>query len=774
MIFAAYAVQEGERVNTADLPEIPLAPPGKGTQSQVIHTCQPLIIAANLKDQLKNTVVRIGSEDKDTQSALYVPMLAQDQVLGVIQVTSYSPDRFTKEDIQLLTLVANTAAGTIQNARLYELAQKEITERKRVEERIRRSEGELKKAQSYAHVGSWVWDIKTNRLEWSDQMYVIFGIDQGEFAGILADAMTGAIHPDDRAAVERTNFAVINDKKPIPMEYRVIWPDGTVHVVWAEAGEFILDNAGNPSILSGIVQDITGRKQAEEAVARQAEELRQRNAEIWLQVDRLQGLRTVDEAINGSLDLNLTAEVLLRVVTDKLKVDAADILLLDPHSLTLFYLHGRGFRTTALQPTHLRLGQGLAGWAALERKMVHVPNLRQQKGAIEIAELLRQEQFVEYIGVPLIAKGVVKGMLEVFHRSVLSPDDNWFSFIKNLAGQAAIAIVNIEMLDELQRTNNELTLAYDESIEGWARSLELRDEDTQGHTQRVAEITLRLASASRMKNEELANLRRGALLHDIGELGIPDRILLKPGALTEEEWVVVRKHPEVAYELLSSITFLKQITDIPYCHHEKWDGSGYPRGLKGEQIPLAARLFAVADVWDALCSERPYRPAWTESKAAEYIRQQAGKHFDPQAVNLFFDVYLAEENIAIKPTLLIVDDEENVNRSLACSMRYQFTVVTANSGEEALRLIKQVTPAVVLTDQRMPGMTGMELLERILHVNPRIVGILISGYTDTVSLTTTLNLSNVRGFIPKPWDIATLRDKLEEAVVQYYNVLNGS
>jgi putative nucleotidyltransferase with HDIG domain len=165
-----------------------------------------------------------------------------------------------------------------------------------------------------------------------------------------------------------------------------------------------------------------------------------------------------------------------------------------------------------------------------------------------------------------------------------------------MAGQAAIAIDNAALFDDLQRSNTELTLAYDTTLEGWARALELRDKETEGHTQRVTEMTLRLATAMGVPEAELVHVRRGALLHDIGKMGIPDSILLKPGPLSESEWEIMRMHPVYAYEMLSPIGYLRSALDIPYCHHEKWDGSGYPRGLAGEQIPLHARIFAVADV----------------------------------------------------------------------------------------------------------------------------------------------------------------------------------
>ncbi len=176
--------------------------------------------------------------------------------------------------------------------------------------------------------------------------------------------------------------------------------------------------------------------------------------------------------------------------------------------------------------------------------------------------------------------------------------------------------------------------AYDATIEGWSNAMDLRDKETEGHTRRVTDMTLVLARAMGMRYDQLMHARRGALLHDIGKLGIPDNILLKAGQLTDEEWAIMRKHPQYAHELLAKISYLQPALDIPFCHHEKWDGSGYPRGLKGDEIPLAARLFAVVDVWDALTSDRPYRSAWSKEKAIDYIQEQSGKHFDPQVVEV--------------------------------------------------------------------------------------------------------------------------------------------
>lgn len=191
---------------------------------------------------------------------------------------------------------------------------------------------------------------------------------------------------------------------------------------------------------------------------------------------------------------------------------------------------------------------------------------------------------------------------------------------------------------KLREANAQLLNAYEATIEGLSHALDLRDRETEGHSRRVTELTVRLAQALNIPEAEITHYRRGALLHDMGKIGIPDSILHKPDSLSEEEWVFMRKHPQLAYDMLHPIEYLRPALDIPYNHHEKWDGSGYPRGLKGEEIPTSARLFAVADVWDALTSNRPYRAAWSEAEALQYIREQSGKHFDPQVVELFFKV----------------------------------------------------------------------------------------------------------------------------------------
>ena len=354
-------------------------------------------------------------------------------------------------------------------------------------------------------------------------------------------------------------------------------------------------------------------------------------------LDRLTALRTIDLAINASQDMRIILEVLLGQVTMQLGVDAAALLLANPVTQRLEFAAGRGFRTRVFEQASHRLGEGAAGQAALTGRRVSVTNGPASGAAWRpaLADEMQAEGFEVYHAVPLLAKGSVNGVLEVFHRQPLNVDDEWLEFLETLAGQAAIAVNNSSLFEGLQRSHAALARAYDATIEGWSRALDLRDQETEGHTQRVTETAVRLAQVHQVAEAELEHLRRGALLHDIGKMGIPDSILRKPGPLDDDEWVIMRRHPLYAYELLSPVAYLRPALDIPHYHHEKWDGTGYPYGLRGEQIPLHARLFAVVDVWDALRSNRPYRAGWPPEKVRVYLVEQAGLHFDPQLIERF-------------------------------------------------------------------------------------------------------------------------------------------
>ena len=295
-------------------------------------------------------------------------------------------------------------------------------------------------------------------------------------------------------------------------------------------------------------------------------------------MQRLVSMRTIDMAISGSFDVNIVLGIVLDQLTGQLGIHAADILLFNPSGQIFKFASGWGFRTQGLERSQYKFGSDLAWRLIRERRKVEIQDLKAQPETLQRTPDLAGEGFVAYIGVPLMSKGQIQGVLEVFQREPLNWDQEGHNYLDSLAGQAAIAIDNSELFDHLQTSNAELVMAYDSTLEGWASALELRDKETEGHTRRVAELATRLAQAIGVRENDLLQIYRGALLHDIGKMGVPDSIVLKPGPLTEDEWAIMRKHPQYAYDMLSPIAYLRMALDIPYCHHEKWDGTGYPRG----------------------------------------------------------------------------------------------------------------------------------------------------------------------------------------------------
>lgn len=365
--------------------------------------------------------------------------------------------------------------------------------------------------------------------------------------------------------------------------------------------------------------------------------------QLKLQLQRLGALRAVDLAINASIDLEITLRVLVNQITTQLEVDAAAVLMYNPATQMLTFAAGEGFIGDEIKKTRLRIGESLAGRAALDRRTVIVPDIAKSVDRFSFLDS-RTEDFHAYVGVPLIAKGGVKGVLEVFLRRPFDVDEQWLEFLKAMADQASIAIENATLFNDVQNANIKLMHAYDATIEGWARALELRDGETEGHSERVTSLTLELCRRMGIPEEEQIHIRRGAFLHDIGKMAIPDSILFKPDTLDEEEWKVMREHPSLALQFLSPVEFLRPAMDIPYCHHESWDGSGYPRGLAGKEIPLNARIFSVVDCWDALKSDRPYRKAWQDEKIVDYLRGEAGKRYDPDVIQVFLQMLDEKED----------------------------------------------------------------------------------------------------------------------------------
>gem|GEM_PF-717164 len=366
-----------------------------------------------------------------------------------------------------------------------------------------------------------------------------------------------------------------------------------------------------------------------------AEHIQKLNLDLALKLRRITSLRAIDVAITGTSPDGEIYGTLLEQIQRELGSDAVSLLLYNPESNVLLFAASRGFLTDALRFTHLTMGKGMAGRAALERKQLFIEDVTLNPETLAQAPLLHNEGFRAYCAAPLLSRGELKGVLELFHRSPLHPDKEWSDFLEMLTGQAAIALDHSALIAGLQQANTELVAAYDATIEGWSRALDLRDHETEGHSKRVALESEALGRVLGLNNDSLLHLYRGALLHDIGKVAIPDSILLKPGRLTDEETVIMKKHPEYARQILTPIQFLRPALTVPGDHHEKWDGSGYPRGLRGEEIPLFARIFALVDVWDALICGRPYREAWSEQMTAEHIHSLSGIHFDPSITPVF-------------------------------------------------------------------------------------------------------------------------------------------
>lgn len=592
---------------------------------------------------------RFGSP-KRVRSVLAVPMRIGKKIIGMISAQSYLANSYESEEQSLLEMLATHAATAIENTRLYDETQRRLREL----EIINRVSTSLRLTQSV------------------DEMLPILLNE----ALVLADTRNGSIwlyEPSSNMLVQR--IASGTDAKLL---HRSLKPgEGIVGYVFTTGEKYIstelksdpMLSIGNKDSmtqgLSGICIPIQSTVGPVGVLITALEMNRQITEEINLltilaeitgnaihraelfgqsqeQIHRLTTLRDIDAAIASSTDLRVTLNILMDHTLKHLRTDAVDIMLYHPELQSLTYLCSSGFNNPSPSRPLMRLGEGLAGQVVMKGSIEHVVDIR-ASNEVKRDPMLIREGFVTYFGIPLIVKGQIKGVFEIFHRSPMTPSSEWMQFLQTLAGQAAIAIDNAQLFDHLQRSNQEVTQAYDTTLEGWARALELRDRETEGHTRRVTELTMQLARFMGISDDELVNMYRGVLLHDIGKMGVPDQILRKTGPLIDSEWMEMRKHPEYAFNLLAPIPFLRPALDIPYCHHEHWDGSGYPRGLKGEQIPLSARIFSIVDIWDALLSDRSYRKAWEKPRVIAYLKEISGTILDPRVVSEFFKMIGVEE-----------------------------------------------------------------------------------------------------------------------------------
>ena len=400
----------------------------------------------------------------------------------------------------------------------------------------------------------------------------------------------------------------------------------------------IHDEHGQPFHIQSIVRDISERKRAE--------------AEIQTRTKELLTLYDLSRALADANDLDKILEIVNRQTVDSTHITFARIALLEnDHLVTRSVYPVRVLEYDLLMNCEYPIDSVPYCKQVLEQDQpVILRSSHQRLNDSERAILLLD--FTQTIClIPLRVHGndsnssrllglLMLGEVRKEEREPFTSEK--LRLARSIGDQAAIAIDNARLFKDLQLSNIDLSLAYEATIAGWSAALDLRDKETEGHAQRVTEMTHKLAIQMGFTGQELAQARYGALLHDIGKMGVPDRILLKPDKLTDEEQEIMRMHPAYAYQMLKPINYLELALAIPYCHHEKWDGTGYPRGLKGEQIPIAAQIFAVVDVYDALVSDRPYRKSWSREKTLDYIHELSGNHFNPQIVKEFMKMMKEE------------------------------------------------------------------------------------------------------------------------------------
>jgi len=354
-------------------------------------------------------------------------------------------------------------------------------------------------------------------------------------------------------------------------------------------------------------------------------------ADVHRMLQKMERLMEINITLNSTLELAQVLDLIIANAVEMLECEAGSILLCNKEKDCLLFSASTSADSKTLAQISIPLTDSLAGAIFSKNLPLVVNNV--DKDIRHNTSVATQIHFHTHslLGVPMRIQDRVIGVLEALNKKRGKFTEEDVKILTAIASQAAVAIENAQLVEALQES-------YESTLEGWAAALDLRDKETEGHSQRVTWLAMELAQALGMSKEDVSYLRQGALLHDIGKMGVPDSILHKNGPLTEPEKAIMRQHPVNAYKMLYPITHLRPALDIPYCHHEKWDGSGYPSRLKGEEIPLPARIFTIIDVWDALRSNRPYRKAWSVKKTITYVQKQAGKDFDPNIVKRFVDI----------------------------------------------------------------------------------------------------------------------------------------
>ncbi len=610
-----------------------------GYSAKTFRLREPLIIP----DAHYDPSIRYEGEIEEmvqVQSAITAPLLLHDQAIGVISLDNCTrKNAFSLEDLHFLSQIAATAALVVENVRLLDEARNRLRELELISSlsyamRDAKSHSEMVDITLERILNSLQMDCAAIRLYDHTTKHILYENMRGywqqidQFLNVFGNERIRILR-EKQSSISIEKDANCQDSSSCPCRFLA----GVALVNQTHSiGELLVCRRSKISeqdfrILEAIA-DIVANALHRASLHEKTEK----------QLRHLSSLYTIDRAISKRHDLRAVLQIIAQEARPQLGVDAIALHIFDPQTKQLSFIAGDGFYTDYIKDTHLRMGEGEISKSALQKTPIYVPNVYRVNTPLAKTKLCIEEGFIAHHTAPLLIQDQLKGAIEVFHRAEFNPSEDWRALFEAFADQAAIAIDNAQLFEDIQRTNLELSIAYDATLEGWAKALEQRDRETLGHTNRVTELTLHMAAEMGIPNEQLIHIWRGARLHDIGKMAIPDQILLKSGPLTEEEWEVMRLHPVYAYELLSPIEYLRPALDIPYCHHEHWDGSGYPRGLKGEEIPLAARIFAVVDVWDALTSGRPYRSAWDAEEAIQYILNQRGKQFDPSVVDVFLRI----------------------------------------------------------------------------------------------------------------------------------------
>jgi PAS domain S-box-containing protein len=535
------------------------------------------------------------------------PVIFSGEVIGGLIVYSSNENFFDQEEIQLLQEISSTLTFSIDSM-------KSDDQRKKAEIALVESEKRYRCLFTSGSDAIYMYPLLENGqpgkfIEVNPIACERLGYSQEE----LCQLSPYQINPEEKSHEVDVRFEELVKKKHILIEAE--------HV--SKSGNRI------PVEINSSLFELNGRKYGL-SISRDISERRMSEKKIKIQIQRLSALHIIDSGIISKLPLDVLVNIILEQVITQLDAKAVVISLFDPKSNRFTTSFSKGLKTTRLD---FSLPEKLIQRIFSKSAPVRIDDLS------SIQEIELSEHFDEnpksLCCIRIDSNNRILGVLQVFHDHEISEDYDWCSYATTLAGQTAIALETLNLDEKLVKANSVLVQAYEETIDGWAKALDLRDHETEGHSRRVTEATVRLSHSFGFTDEEITYIRRGALLHDIGKVGVPDSILLKPAKLTDEEWVIMKKHPQYSYDLLSSIEFLKPSIDIPYYHHEKWDGTGYPKGLKREEIPMAARIFAVVDVWDALRSDRPYRKGWSADETKKYILSQSGTHFDPKVVEIF-------------------------------------------------------------------------------------------------------------------------------------------